>query len=174
MVEQLQPALPNPDLKWESTAQLDIGADMTFANGRISATVDYYRKKTKDLLLNIPVGDWWGFTTQIVNAGSIQNSGLELSLNTQNIAKGSFRWKTSLNIGYNKQKVLSLGDRPYIITQTANPYGGRAIDFTKLEKGQELSSFFGIQICRGDQNGRNLYAATRRPGRQPQICGCQQ
>ncbi|GGH48530.1 SusC/RagA family TonB-linked outer membrane protein [Dyadobacter endophyticus] len=139
--------LPNPDLKWESTAQLDIGADVAFGNGRISATFDYYRKKTKDLLLNIPVGDWWGFTTQIVNAGSIQNSGLELSLNTQNIAKGSFRWKSSFNIGYNKQKVLNLGGRPYIITQTANPYGGRAIDFTKLEKGQELSSFFGYKYA---------------------------
>lgn len=139
--------LPNPDLKWESTAQLDIGADMSFAGGRVDVTLDYYHKKTNDLLLNIPIGDWWGFTTQIVNAGSIQNKGFELSLNTQNIAKGSFRWKTSFNIGYNRQKALGLGGRPYIITQTANPYGGRGVDFSKLETGKELSSFFGYRYA---------------------------
>jgi TonB-linked SusC/RagA family outer membrane protein len=135
--------LPNPDLKWESTGQLDIGVDMAFASGRISATFDYYHKKTNDLLMNIPIGDWQGFSTQIVNAGAIQNNGLELSINTQNVAKGNFRWKTAFNIAYNKQKVMDLGGRPYIITTTANPYGGRAVDFTKLEPGRELSSFFG-------------------------------
>ncbi len=135
--------LPNPDLKWESTAQFDIGFDMAFLNGRISTTFDYYKKNTKDLLMNIPIGDWQGFSSQIVNAGAIENHGVELSVNSQNIVTGDFKWKTSLNIAFNKQKVVDLGGRPYIITQTANPYGGRGVDFTKLEPGKELSSFYG-------------------------------
>lgn len=139
--------LPNPDLKWESTAQLDIGVDMAFLRGRINVTADYYKKKTTDLLLNIPIGDWTGFSSQIVNAGSLENKGVELSVISQNIVGNGFRWKTSLNIAYNKQKVLALGGRPYIITQIPNPYGGRAIDFTKLEKNQELSQFYGYKYA---------------------------
>jgi TonB-linked SusC/RagA family outer membrane protein len=135
--------LPNPDLKWESTAQLDLGVDMAFMNGKISTSLDFYHKKTNDLLINIPVGDWWGFSSQLANVGSVENKGIELSVNTTNISTPDFGWKTSFNFGYNKQKVLDLGGLPYIITQTANPYGGRAVDFTKLEPGKELSSFFG-------------------------------
>lgn len=135
--------LPNRNLKWESTGQLDVGFDAEFLNGRISTTFDYYRKKTTDLLMNIPIGDWQGFSSQTVNAGAIRNNGVELSITSQNINNGSFRWKTTLNVAYNKQRVLDLGGRPYIITQTANPYGGRGVDFTKLEPGRELSSFYG-------------------------------
>jgi TonB-linked SusC/RagA family outer membrane protein len=159
--------LPNPDLKWESTAQLDLGVDMAFLGGRISATFDYYRKKTNDLLMNIPIGDWQGFSSQIVNAGAIQNNGLELSLNTQNISKGSFRWKTALNIAYNKQKILDLGGRPYIITTTANPYGGRAVDFTKLEPGRELSSFFGYQYAGVIKTGETYAPQPNAPAGSP-------
>ncbi len=86
--------------------------------------------------MNIPIGDWQGFSSQIVNAGSIQNNGLELSVNTQNISKeGGARWKTSLNIAFNKQKILDLGGRPYIITPTANPRRGRAVDFSEAGTG---------------------------------------
>ncbi len=139
--------LPNPDLKWESTAQLDIGVDMAFMRGRVNVTADYYKKKTTDLLLNIPIGDWTGFASQIVNAGSLENKGVELGIISQNIVGNGFRWKTSLNIAYNKQKVLDLGGRPYIITQIPNPYGGRALDFSKLEPGQELSAFYGYKYA---------------------------
>ncbi|HVI45877.1 MAG TPA: TonB-dependent receptor [Chitinophaga sp.] len=135
--------LANPDLQWESTAQLDIGIDMGFFNNRVNATIDYYRKKTNKLIFDLPIGDWNGFPTQTVNAGSIENKGIELSINTENIRKGSFSWNTTLNIAYNKQTCLDLGGRPYVITQTANLYGGRGMDFTKLAPGQELSTFYG-------------------------------
>ncbi|WJK47882.1 TonB-dependent receptor [Chitinophagaceae bacterium DXS] len=134
----------NPDLKWESTAQFNVGLDMGFANGRINATLDFYKKKTNDLLLDIPIGQWWGFSSQTVNAGSVQNQGVELSINTENINTKDFRWNSSFNIAYNKQKCVNLGGRPYIITQTANPDGSvGAADFTKLEPGKELSTIFG-------------------------------
>lgn len=135
--------LSNPNLRWESTAQLDIGVDMGFLNNRISATVDFYRKKTNNLLFDMPIGDWNGFPTQTVNAGSIENKGIELSVTTENVTNHAFTWNTTVNIAYNKQRALDLGGRPYVITQTANLYGGRGMDFTKLEPGQELSTFYG-------------------------------
>ncbi|NML38791.1 TonB-dependent receptor [Chitinophaga sp. G-6-1-13] len=137
--------LSNPDLRWESTAQLDLGVDMGFANNRVNVTLDYYHKKTNDLIFNVPIGDWNGFSSQTVNTGSLENKGIELGITTENIHNNSFNWTTTINIAYNKQKCLDLGGRPYIITQTANLYGGRGMDFTKLAPGQELSTFYGYQ-----------------------------
>jgi TonB-linked SusC/RagA family outer membrane protein len=137
-------SLSNPNLKWESTAQLDAGLDMGFANDRINVTIDAYRKKTSDLLINIPIGQWWGFSTQLVNAGTIENRGIELSINTNNIRTKDFSWNTSLNLSYNKQKALSLGPVKVISTNTANPSGtvsGR--EFSRLEVGQELGELYG-------------------------------
>jgi TonB-linked SusC/RagA family outer membrane protein len=138
-------SLPNPNLKWESTAQLDIGLDMGFFDNRITSTIDYYRKKTSDLLFDIPIGDWNGFASQTVNAGAIENHGVEWSINSENVISKNFNWSTSLNMAYNKQSCLDLGGRPYIITQIAAPYGGRGIDYTKLEVGRELSEIWGYK-----------------------------
>jgi TonB-linked SusC/RagA family outer membrane protein len=138
-------SLPNPNLKWESTAQLDIGLDFGLYNNRINATIDYYSKKTSDLLFDIPIGDWTGFASQTVNAGVIENHGIEFGINTENFVSKNFSWSTQLNMAYNKQSCLDLGGRPYIITQIAAPYGGRGIDYTKLEVGRELSEIWGYK-----------------------------
>ena len=136
--------LPNPDLQWESTAQFDVGFDIGFINDRITSTFDYYKKNTNKLLFDIPIGIWQGFDSQTVNTGSIENHGVELTINTENIVSSSgFNWNTGLNVSYNKQTCTDLGGRPYIITQIANPNAGRAIDFTKLEVGGELSQIYG-------------------------------
>ena len=134
----------NPDLKWESTAQTNVGVDMGFRGGKISVTADYYHKKTNDLIMDIPIGQWWGFSTQTVNAGSIENKGVELSITSRNISANNFKWTTTLNVAYNKQKATDLGGRPYIRTQTANPDGAvPSADFTELVVGRELSEIFG-------------------------------
>ena len=103
------------------------------------------RKKTSDLLINVPIGQWWGFATQLVNAGSIENKGIELSINTDNIKAKDFSWNTTFNIAYNKQKCLSLANNVKIIsTNTANPSGvvsGR--EFTRLVPGSELGELYG-------------------------------
>ncbi|RFM27462.1 SusC/RagA family TonB-linked outer membrane protein [Deminuibacter soli] len=134
----------NPDLQWESTSQLDLGVDMGFAKNKINVTVDYYRKKTSKLLMDLPIGQWWGFSTQTANAGAIENKGLELYVNSENISNKNFRWNTTFNIAWNKQRALNLAASKSIITQTANPDGSvPAADFTKLEVGQELSMLYG-------------------------------
>jgi len=135
--------LPNPNLQWESLAQVDLGLDMGFFRDKLNVTIDYYKKTTKDLIYDLPIGDWNGFQTITVNTGELQNQGVELAINTENINRKNFTWNTTFNIAYNKQKVINLGGQPYIITQTANLYGGRGMDFTKLAPGQELSTFYG-------------------------------
>ncbi len=140
-------SLYNNNLKWESNAQADIGIDMGFLKGKINATIDLYRKKTSDLLLSVPIGQWWGFSSQIKNAGSIENKGVELSINSDNVKTKNFTWSTSFNIAYNKQQTLSLADNVKIIsTNTANPSGvvsGR--EFTRLEPGKELGVIYGFK-----------------------------
>jgi len=140
-----QASLSNNNLKWETTAQGDIGIDMGFFHGKVNATIDFYRKRTSDLLLNVPVGQWWGFSSQLTNAGDVQNQGVELSINSDIYKTENFTWNTSFNIAYNKQKVLSLADNVKVIsTSTGNPSGtvsGR--EFTRLVPGRELGELYG-------------------------------
>ena len=93
--------LANPDLKWETTKQFDIGTDMALAKGRISLTADYYEKRTNDLLLERPISGTSGFATVFDNVGGVLNKGLELGLTTVNIDSrktDGFRWTTTLNL----------------------------------------------------------------------------
>lgn len=138
-------ALANPNLKWESTAQFDAGLDMGFLNDRITATIDVYRKVTSNLLIQIPIGQYYGFNNVWVNGGSIENKGIELSVNTTNIKSTNFSWNTSFNIAYNKQKDLTLAPGVAEVDgSTANPSGTvSGQQFTKLVPGQELGELFG-------------------------------
>jgi hypothetical protein len=142
-------SLINSNLKWESNAQANFGIDMGFLSGRLNATIDLYRKKTSDLLLAVPIGQWWGFSTQILNAGSIENKGIELAINSENITGKDFTWNTAFNIAYNRQKCLSLANNVKIIsTNTANPSGVvSAREFTRLEPGKELGVIYGFQYA---------------------------
>jgi outer membrane receptor protein involved in Fe transport len=151
--------LPNPNLKWESNYQFDAGVDMGFLNDRLSVTADYYRKTTKNLLLDIPIEQIYGFNSQLINGGSLQNQGIELSINSRNVENDNMTWNTTLNIAYNKQKAINLNDRPYIISQTANPDGAvPAADFTKLAVGRELSELYGY-VYDGVIKTGEVYAA---------------
>jgi len=144
----IEPAsLPNPNLRWESTAQFDAGLDMGFLGGRINATIDVYNKKTSNLLINVPVGQWWGFNTELINAGSMQNRGIELAVNTTNIKSGGFSWTSSFNASYNKQKVLSFAPGVSSIpSSTANPSGTvSGQQFTNLVVGGELGEIYGYK-----------------------------
>jgi TonB-linked SusC/RagA family outer membrane protein len=98
----------NPDLRWESTEQMNIGYDLGLFKNRMSLTVDYYRKKTNDLLLNAELPSATGFLREFKNIGSIGNNGLEFTLNTTNIQSKSFTWRSSFNIAFNENKILGL------------------------------------------------------------------
>jgi len=101
--------LPNPDLKWETTTQYDGGFDIGFFDGRINLTFDAYYKKTTNLLLNVPLPLYTGYASELENVGSVENKGLELGINTENVKTGKFKWKTNLQIATNSNKVMNLG-----------------------------------------------------------------
>jgi TonB-linked SusC/RagA family outer membrane protein len=97
----------NPNLKWETTAQTNIGVDMGFLRGRLTATVDLYKKVTDDLLLERPVPSYTGFILLLDNVGSVQNKGLEITVGGDPFV-GDFRWNTNANITINRSEVLAL------------------------------------------------------------------
>lgn len=104
--------LPNPDLKWESTSQLNLGFDVEFFESRIKFTADLYYKNTKDLLLDMPIPSSSGFNSITFNIGEMENKGVEFSLFTVNINK-PIEWTTNFNFSLNRNKVLKLyNDQP--------------------------------------------------------------
>ncbi|MFV8359373.1 SusC/RagA family TonB-linked outer membrane protein [Flavobacterium sp. LS1P3] len=98
----------NKDYRWEQSKTTNIGLDLGFLNNRITLSVDAYYKKTTDLILNVPIAGSNGFTVIAANAGSMENKGLEFDLTTRNIETKDFKWRTTLNVSTNKNKVLTL------------------------------------------------------------------
>lgn len=141
--------LPNPDLKWETTAQSDIGLDVGFFNGRLSGEFDVYLKKTKDLLLNVQVPATSGFTTITQNLGKLQNKGFELQIDSKNIVGKELTWTTSFNFSVNRNKITDL--KGQVITGSGDAVN-RAVE------GQPLGIFYTVQFAGVDPaNGDALY-----------------
>lgn len=99
--------MPNPNLKWETTTQFDVGTDVGVFNDKIQLTFDYYFKKTDDLLASVPVILSSGYSTQTTNLGSTQNKGLEITADAR-ITEGLVGWNLGTNISFNRNKVLQL------------------------------------------------------------------
>ncbi|QNL50487.1 TonB-dependent receptor [Olivibacter sp. SDN3] len=98
----------NPNLTWEKSNTIDVGLDVGFLNGRITAAVDYYDRKSTALLLNVPISQITGFVSSLDNAGSVRNRGWEFEVNSQNVVGNDFQWSTSFNFSHNNNKLLSL------------------------------------------------------------------
>lgn len=98
----------NKDLKWETTDQYNVGLDFGFLNNRLSFTVDYYYKKTKDLLQNVKIPISTGFETMRTNFGNVTNKGLELTGNFVIINNKEFNWTVDANISFNKNEIGGL------------------------------------------------------------------
>ena len=147
-------SLANPDLRWESTRQFDAGVDAAVWQSRVSLTADYYNKTTHDLLLYVPVPSTSGFNSQLRNVGSVRNKGFELALNTINLT-GRFGWTSSLNLAWNRNKVLNLGPDTIIIGP-AGVGAGANQNPTVLKVGQPINSFYGW-VYSGMQNGAPTY-----------------
>lgn len=100
--------LANKDLKWERSKELNIGLDFSLLRNRISASLEVYNRKTVDLILNQKIPTVSGFNQVTANIGSIQNRGIELTLNTVNVEKENFRWTSTLTFTKNNNKLLEL------------------------------------------------------------------
>lgn len=102
--------LGNPDLKWETTNNADLALEYGFLNNRINGEIGIYRKKTTDVLLEVPVNLFNGVGgSQWQNQGSVVNEGIEFNLNTTNIQTKNFKWTTNFNISHNYNEVLNIG-----------------------------------------------------------------
>ncbi|MDR0698999.1 MAG: TonB-dependent receptor [Tannerella sp.] len=107
--------MPNPNLKWETTEQLNTGFDFGFFNNRINGTVDYYQKKTTNMLLNLPVPQSTGYVSILSNIGRIDNHGFEFLVNTVNVDIKNFSWQSGISFSTMKNKVKDLGGIEEII-----------------------------------------------------------
>ncbi|PKA99425.1 TonB-linked SusC/RagA family outer membrane protein [Flavobacteriaceae bacterium MAR_2009_75] len=133
--------LANPDLKWEKTAQYDVGLEVGLFNNRIGIEADVYYRKTTDMLLDAPVPQSSGYTTIRRNVGSMENKGLEVSLNTINVTLEDFSWNTNFNISMNRNKVLSLAT-PSDIFGVGGP--GITNETNIIRIGEPVGSFWGL------------------------------
>jgi len=100
--------LPNPNLKWEQTASLNVGLDFSVLNERISGSLDVYNKKTTDLLVRPTVTSVTGYQNVYSNLAEVNNKGLEITLNSQNITDGKIKWNSSFNFALNRNKIVKL------------------------------------------------------------------
>ena len=138
--------LGDPSLKWENTVQYDFGLDYGILNNRISGEIDYYNKKTTDLLLDEPIPSTSGFTTITRNVGELKNTGVEFVLNTKNIVSEDFNWSSSFNISYNKNEIVSLPGGDIISGQNI------------VREGEVLGSLFMVEFAGADpENGDALF-----------------
>jgi len=128
----------NPDLKWETTSQFDIGFDFGFLNNRITGEIDYYNKRTENLLLRTNIPSSTGFNSVVRNLGSLENSGIEFVLNTQNLV-GDLKWNTSLNVAFNRNRVTNISGQ--IIEGGIDRLPNRAME------GQPLGVFWGVEYA---------------------------
>lgn len=103
----------NPNLKWETTAQFNAGIDFGWLNNRLQFTVDYYYKKTRDLLQNVTIPSSSGFSQQLVNSGNVTNEGLELSLSYDVLPKSPVKWNIQANMAFNRNKIGGLDGDQY-------------------------------------------------------------
>ena len=139
--------IANPDLKWESTAQSDIGVDVSLFKGRLISTIDVYRKVTDDLLMPRQLPDYVGVSSVIDNIGSIENKGLEIMIGGDPVVTGKFRWNTSLNFTMNRNEVLDLGPGTKRIGYTPTS-GGYSLgsSYMFLEVGQPFGQMKGYKF----------------------------
>ncbi|WP_439490164.1 SusC/RagA family TonB-linked outer membrane protein [Algoriphagus sp.] len=134
--------LANPDLKWETTEQWDIGIDFEFFDGRLSGGLDYYEKTTVDMLIALPIPRSTGFQTVLTNVGKIRNRGLDLELRSVNLSRDNVEWSTSLTMFTLNNEVLDLGGITQIITGNA----GFTDQIFIIKEGYPLRSFYGWQV----------------------------
>ena len=142
----LRPNVYDPDFRWETTITYNGGLDFGFYNGRISGSVDYYVRKTKDLIaeINIPAGINFG-TRVLTNVGSIENRGFEVVLNTVPVLKKDFEWQLGANFTLNRNKVLALDrfDDPSDLGTETGGIAGNVGSFIQVNTvGYPINTFF--------------------------------
>ena len=151
----------NPDLKWESTAQYNLGIDFSVIN-RIRGTIDLYYKKTSDLLWNYPVSQPpYLYSSMLANVGDLVNKGVELTLSADILSANEFTWNADLTFSYNHQEITSLSNDTFqdLGTPAGQLHGidGLSNAYTQIVKaGYPTGAFFGPRCSGIDSNGEYI------------------
>jgi len=132
--------IPNPNLTWETTQQINVGLDFGILDNRITGEIDYYIKKTEDLLLSVQIPSTSGFSSSLQNVGNMENKGWEVVINSYNLS-GALQWNTNLNVSFNQNKVTNLQGQ--VIT---GGFINRAVE------GQPIGVFFAPVFAGVDPN----------------------
>lgn len=163
--------IANTSIRWESQEQWNVGLDLGFLNDRINLTVDWYRKESKDMLMQLQLPSYMGTSGNASSAlaapygnyGTIRNSGVEISLNTRPLV-GKFEWDSDFQISFNKNKLVSLSDG----SSTAQIIGyGQWTDVVSLTKeGESLFNFYGY-VCDGIYTSLEDIETSAKPEKYP-------
>jgi TonB-dependent starch-binding outer membrane protein SusC len=134
--------LANPNLKWETTTQYDVGADLRLFDNVLGITADWYYKRTRDLLYSKQLPSHTGFTSQIQNIGSLENRGFELAVDAENYV-GAFEVRLGANVSVNRNKVLELGGDEQFTAAGANNALPRFAGSSLVRVGEPVGNFYG-------------------------------
>jgi len=159
----------NPNLQWETTSSSNLGIDLGLFKNRIEFTADVYYKKTDNLLLRVTLPDYVGTsvddygnptpgatTAPWANIGSLENKGIELALNTVNIDKKDFQWKTNLVFSLNSNKVLSLNSESGVLDRKISE-GSETTPITRTAVGQSIGQFYGYKVIGRFEKATDFY-----------------
>ena len=135
--------IPNADLKWESTAMLDLGLNATLLNGKLDIAADWFSTKTTDLLLFVSIAQSTGFSTLLLNSGSLTNKGMDFEANYKLMSKKDFKLDIGGNISFVRNKITDLGtSTPYF---AGSPSGHLGIDGSWIETGNPIGVWRGFE-----------------------------
>lgn len=136
-------ALANPSLRWEKNKTSNFGLDLTFFRSRLDISIDVYKNSANDLLLAAPIPSSTGYSSQIQNAGSTSNRGVEIQINATPVSKARFQWTSNFNIAFNKNRVESLGG---VLQQQKNSgwQGSDGVSDYLVEVGKPVGQMYGF------------------------------
>lgn len=150
--------LPNEDLTWETSEQLNIGLDARFLSGRLSLTLDWYNKKTKDLLVAVPVDPTTGFSTQMKNAGTVENKGIEVSLSWNDKIGKDFQYNVGWNMAYNHNEVTEVKSNQKYNNGGKDLLAQNTGYMARFEEGHPIGYFWGYKTEGVMQNEADVQA----------------
>ena len=153
--------IPNPNLSWEQTASTDLGLDFGLFNNRLTGTIDLYSKKTTKLLFNEYVPTTSGFSSELINAGSVGNKGIDIGLDYVVVDRKDFGWRLFGDFSTSRNKVLNLNGTNNLLAGNSSTsiFTGGGQSTTILEVGQPIGSFYGYKFAGVWQSAAQIQAA---------------
>lgn len=147
----------NPDLRWEKKKEVNVGFDFGFWEDRISGNIDYYNRKTEDLLWDYTVpSPPYLYSSMVANAGSMRNQGVEVGVTVVPVQTKDFEWVTSMNYSTNKNELLTLSNDQFVSSGYSDQGStGEPLQTTthRIQEGQPIGNFWGYKAIDIDENG---------------------